>query len=77
MTLGAIKNDAEDVAQQGIEFWSSVCDVEMDILLEAEERAELGVVPSTRSNNYIKAALSHLVPILNECMTKQEVRCPP
>jgi importin subunit beta-1 len=37
ITLEAMKKDEELVAQQAVEFWSTVCDVEVDILLEMDE----------------------------------------
>jgi len=37
LTSGAIQKDVEIVAQQAIEFWSTVCDVESQILEENEE----------------------------------------
>jgi hypothetical protein len=32
-----MKKDEELVAQQAVEFWSTICDVEVDILMEMEE----------------------------------------
>ena len=37
ITLEAMKADNNDVALQGIEFWSTVCDEEQDLAIEAAE----------------------------------------
>ena len=37
ITIEAMKSDIDDVALQGIEFWSNVCDEEMDLAIEASE----------------------------------------
>ena len=36
-----MKNTEEEIALQGIEFWSSVCDEEIDLSLEAAEAEEV------------------------------------
>lgn len=37
ITVEAMKSDMDEVALQGIEFWSNVCDEEMDLAIEASE----------------------------------------
>ena len=37
ISIAAIKSDCDEVSLQGIEFWSSVCDEEMDLAIEAAE----------------------------------------
>lgn len=37
ITVEAMKSDIDEVALQGIEFWSNVCDEEMDLAIEASE----------------------------------------
>jgi len=37
ITLEAIRKDEPAVALQAVEFWSTVCDVEIDILMEIDE----------------------------------------
>lgn len=72
LTLEAIKKDNEQVALQSVEFWSTICDEELYLLEEAEEAAELKIQPSRQSQNFIRGALKFLVPILTECLLKQD-----
>ncbi|XP_043211672.1 importin subunit beta-1-like isoform X2 [Amphibalanus amphitrite] len=72
ITLEAMKSDVDEVALQGIEFWSSVCDEEVDLEIEAQEAADLGRPPEQTSRFYAKGALQYLTPVLMERLTKQE-----
>ncbi|KTG06705.1 hypothetical protein cypCar_00023326 [Cyprinus carpio] len=56
----------------GIEFWSNVCDEEMDLAIEATEASEQGRPPEHTSKFYAKGALQYLVPILTQTLTKQD-----
>lgn len=72
ITVSAMKSEHDEVSLQGIEFWSNVCDEEVDLAVEAIEAAEAGHPPSRVSKHYAKGALDHLVPILTECLCKQD-----
>ena len=72
ITLEAMKSDTEEVALQGIEFWSNVCDEEVDLQIEASEASETGRPPEHVSRFYAKGALQFLVPALMMSLTKQE-----
>jgi importin subunit beta-1 len=74
ITLNAIKTDDQMVALQALEFWSSICDEENDLQEREEELREQGeeVPPDQKCNGYIIAGKSYLVPLLLECMCKQE-----
>jgi len=72
ITLEAIKKDEESVAQQAVEFWSTICDEEMYLQEEAEEAAELKTQPERQSQNFIRGAMKYLVPLLTETLTRQE-----
>lgn len=37
ITIEAIESDAPEIALQGIEFWSTVCDEEVDLAIELSE----------------------------------------
>ena len=72
ITLEAMKSDIDEVALQGIEFWSNVCDEELDLQIEASEANEMGRPPEHVSRFYAKGALQFIVPILMQSLTKQE-----
>ncbi|KAL6047512.1 Importin subunit beta-1 [Balamuthia mandrillaris] len=72
ITIKAIRSEDEDVAQQAVEFWSTICDVEIDILLEIEECASMGIKPERSCQNFIKGAIKFLAPVLTEALTRQE-----
>lgn len=72
ITVEAMKSAHDDVCLQGIEFWSSVCEEEMDLSIELTEAAESGRPPTNISKFYAKGALQYLVPILMEILARQE-----
>ncbi|XP_022105978.1 importin subunit beta-1-like isoform X2 [Acanthaster planci] len=72
ITIEAMKSSYDEIALQGIEFWSNVCDEEMDLAIEASEAHEQGRTPEHISRFYAKGALMYLVPILTLLLTKQE-----
>ncbi len=37
ITMEAMESDIDEVALQGIEFWSTVCDEEVDLAIELSE----------------------------------------
>ncbi|KAH8041075.1 hypothetical protein HPB51_013735 [Rhipicephalus microplus] len=71
ITMEAMKSDIDEVALQGIEFWSNVCEEEVDLSIEASEASEQGRPPARTSRFYAKGALQYLVPILVQTLTKQ------
>jgi importin subunit beta-1 len=72
LTTNAISTDVDDVAKAAIEFWTSLCEVEQDLIDEAEELQARGLPPETPCMRYVAAAVQHLVPILTGTLTKQE-----
>lgn len=69
LTSNAVRGDQESVALQAIEFWSSICDEELEL-------QEYGVVESGDSgpphSHFIEKALPSIVPMLLETLLKQE-----
>eukprot|EP01006_Ploeotia_vitrea_P053413 TRINITY_DN67786_c6_g2_i2.p1 TRINITY_DN67786_c6_g2~~TRINITY_DN67786_c6_g2_i2.p1 ORF type:complete len:864 (-),score=149.23 TRINITY_DN67786_c6_g2_i2:103-2694(-) len=63
VTFDAVRKDELRVGLQGIEFWSSLCDMEMELLTEDPNNSSC--------ENYVKGALKHLVDLLCECLVKQ------
>lgn len=72
ITMEAMKSDIDEVALQGIEFWSNVCEEEVDLAIEASEAREQGGPPEHTSRFYAKGALQYLVPIIMQTLTKQD-----
>ncbi|XP_057947750.1 importin subunit beta-1 [Malania oleifera] len=69
LTSNAVRGDEEAVALQAIEFWSSICDEEIEF--EEYGGAESGDSAPPHSR-FIEKALSSLVPMLLETLLKQE-----
>lgn len=60
VTLDAVRKDEERVGLQGLEFWSSLCEVEIELIAEAHP-----------CEFYVKGAAKHLCELLTSCLTKQ------
>lgn len=69
LTSNAVKGDEEAVALQAVEFWSSICDEEIE--LQEFENPETGDSDSP-NYHFIEKARSSLVPMLLETLLKQE-----
>ncbi|KAI9593453.1 karyopherin Kap95 [Syncephalis fuscata] len=72
LTIMGMKNDDERVALQAIEFWSTVCDEEIELTDLALEAQELGDEPQRESMQFAKKALPEVLPVLLLLLTKQE-----
>lgn len=72
IALNAMKSESDEIALQGIEFWSNVSDVEIDLALECQEAQEGGRVPTTVSQHYARGALPYIVDELLRQLTKQD-----
>ncbi|KAJ7564610.1 hypothetical protein O6H91_02G025500 [Diphasiastrum complanatum] len=70
ITSKAVKEDEEPVALQAIEFWSAICDEEIEI--QEEYGTEFSGDSDVPYFRFIKQALPALVPMLLETLTKQE-----
>ncbi|WOL03238.1 importin subunit beta-1-like [Canna indica] len=69
LTANAVRGDEEPVALQAIEFWSTICDEEIEI---QEAYGEDDDESSSPSFGFIKKALPMLVPLMFESLLKQE-----
>ncbi|KAJ8681845.1 hypothetical protein QAD02_017637 [Eretmocerus hayati] len=67
ITLEAMKSEIDEVALQGIEFWSNISDEEIDLSMVEEGEAD-----GRYARHYAKGALQYLIPVLLEKLTKQE-----
>lgn len=66
-----MKSDIDEIALQGIEFWSNVSEKEVDLALDAAEMAAFNEPALQTSRFYTKSALQHLVPILIQKLSQQ------
>ncbi|XP_072985514.1 importin subunit beta-1-like [Typha latifolia] len=69
LTASAVRGDEEPVALQAIEFWSTICDEEIEIQEEYEGSDDGS---SSLQFRFIEKALPSLVPMLLETLLKQE-----
>ncbi|KAF8889026.1 armadillo-type protein [Infundibulicybe gibba] len=72
LTVVGMKHPDERVALQAVEFWSTVCEEEVDLAIEAQEAQDYGEVPETESRYFAKIALPEIIPVLLMLLTKQE-----
>lgn len=70
--LLGLQDPQEEVAQQAIEFWSTVCDEEINLRWEMLDADEQGRAPTQSAKWYAKGALKFLVPILTKLLCQQE-----
>ncbi|KAF6164899.1 hypothetical protein GIB67_017102 [Kingdonia uniflora] len=69
LTAKAVKGDEEPVALQAIEFWSSICDEEIELQDYCGTESGDSAAPHSC---FIQKALSSLVPLLLETLLKQD-----
>ena len=75
LTTAAIDGDEEKVALQAIEFWSTLCEEEIDLIDEAHHCSMNGIPNARQCMNYAKGALERLGPLLTNTLTKQDEEC--
>lgn len=71
LTWETIRSQPEKVAIPAMEFWSTICDEEID-LLEMAACGQAQVRGGRQCLNLTQQALPHLVPLLTETLTKQQ-----
>ncbi|KAH8915998.1 ARM repeat-containing protein [Atractiella rhizophila] len=72
LTVLGMKHTDERIAIQAVEFWSTVCDEELELSLEAEEAAEYGDQPERQSYGFARVALPEILPVLLQLLGRQE-----
>ncbi|KAI3477895.1 hypothetical protein L1887_60202 [Cichorium endivia] len=72
LTVLGMRDSEPKVALQAVEFWSTVCDEEIELALEAEEAAEFGEDPERACYNFARIALPEIVPVLLELLKTQD-----
>ncbi|ALC48936.1 Fs-2-Ket [Drosophila busckii] len=71
VTLNAMTAADDSVALQGIEFWSTVCDVEFRLAAQEEEEEEEEEEERV-SQHYVRSAVGFIVPVLLTKLIKQD-----
>jgi len=71
LTAHAIANESEDVALMAIEFWSTICEEETEILEEAQAAAQQHKPSPRKCHNFMKTVLPHFMPMILQCLAKQ------
>jgi len=72
LTVVGMKHNDERVALQAVEFWSTVCEEEVELAIELQEASEYGESPETESKFFAKIALPEIMPVLLLLLTRQE-----
>ena len=72
LTIHGMRHNEQRIALQAIEFWSTVCDEEIDLAAEAEEALQYGETPDRVSQNFALGALGEIVPVILWLLTKQD-----
>ncbi|KAK3828449.1 MAG: armadillo-type protein [Benniella sp.] len=72
LTVQGMKHENERVALQAVEFWSTVCEEEIDLEGLREDALQTGHDPEHRNYCFAKAALPETLPVLLQLMAKQE-----
>ncbi|PAV15828.1 ARM repeat-containing [Pyrrhoderma noxium] len=72
LTVLGMKHSEDTIALQAVEFWSTVCEEEIELAIEAAEASEYGEAPETESKNFAKIALPEIIPVLLQLLTQQD-----
>ncbi|KAF9115410.1 karyopherin beta [Mortierella sp. AM989] len=72
LTVQGMKHENERVALQAVEFWSTVCEEEIDLEGARLEAYQNGTEPDVPNYNFAKAALPETLPVLLQLMAKQD-----
>ncbi|KAK9764087.1 karyopherin Kap95 [Basidiobolus ranarum] len=72
LTVLGMTHEEEKVSLQAVEFWSTVCEEEIELDAEAAEALEYGEQPDQVNHHFAQAALEQIVPVLLSLLSKQE-----
>jgi importin subunit beta-1 len=72
LTVIGMRSPNANVATQAVEFWSSVCEEELDITAEIQEALEMGDQPERENFNFAKTALMEVLPQILVLLFRQE-----
>lgn len=72
LTVLGMQNPEEKVALQAVEFWSTVCDEEAELAIEAAEAAEWNEAPIGESKHFARTALPEILPVMLTLLQRQD-----
>ncbi|KAJ3074080.1 karyopherin beta [Rhizoclosmatium hyalinum] len=72
LTIDGMQNPNERVAMQSVEFWSTVCEEEANIMRENEESIQNGEQPALQNHDFARPVGQKLVQVLLMLLTKKE-----
>ena len=72
LTVLGMRDTNPSVALQAVEFWSTVCDEEIELQIEAAEALEYNEEPVHVSYHFARIALPEIAPVLMELLTQQD-----
>ena len=67
-----MKHEDERVALQAVEFWSTICEEEIELAIQAEDAAEFEEPADRESRHFARVALPQVLPVLLQLLSKQE-----
>lgn len=71
LTVNAMSSSEPSICLQGIEFWSTICDAELELLKDQEDAAELGRPFEQPMHFFARDSAGTVVPILLTRMASQ------
>ncbi|CEH12917.1 karyopherin kap95 [Ceraceosorus bombacis] len=72
LTVLGMRDPEPRVAMQAIEFWATVAEEELDLIMEADEAREFGEEPERPCHGFARIALPEILPVLLETLRNQE-----
>lgn len=72
LTVLGMKSANEGISLQAIEFWSTVCEEEIDLEYEAIAALDLGEQTTRQSQHFAKIALPEVLPVLLALLPKKD-----
>lgn len=72
LTVLGMRDPEQRVALQAVEFWSTVCEEEIELAIEAAEYTEFGEEPYRQCYNFARIALGEISPVLMDLLKVQD-----
>lgn len=72
LTVLGMRDAEPHVALQAVEFWSTVCDEEIELAIEMAEALEFNEEPARVSYQFARVALPEIAPVLMELLKHQD-----